>query len=83
MIKFAGAAGGFIVGVGLSVVGYVPNIVQSESTIIGLEFMMIGVPAIMMTISCLIYQRYYHLHEGFNKEEVKSAILEQRIQTES
>lgn len=83
LVKFAGAAGAFIVGVGLSVVGYVPNIVQSESTIIGLEFMMIGVPAIMMTISCLIYQRYYHLHEGFNKEEVKSAILEQRIQTES
>lgn len=69
LVKFAGAAGGFIVGVGLSVVGYVPNVEQSASTIMGLEFMMIGLPAIMMTISGLIYQRYYRLHEGFNKDD--------------
>lgn len=78
LVKFAGAAGGFIVGVGLSVVGYVPNVEQSASTIMGLEFMMIGLPAIMMTISGVIYQRYYHLHEGFNKEEA-----EQQTQVES
>ncbi|MCG9633095.1 melibiose:sodium transporter MelB [Vibrio sp. Isolate30] len=73
LVKFAGAAGGFIVGVGLSVVGYVPNVEQSASTIMGLEFMMIGLPAIMMTISGLIYQRYYHLHEGFNKDDADQA----------
>ncbi|CAM2936677.1 melibiose:sodium transporter MelB [Vibrio mytili] len=72
LVKFAGAAGGFIVGIGLSVIGYVPNVEQSESTIMGLEFMMIGLPAIMMTISGIIYQRYYRLHDGFNKEELKS-----------
>ncbi len=69
LVKFAGAAGGFIVGVGLSLVGYVPNVEQSASTIMGLEFMMIGLPAIMMAMSSVIYQRYYRLHEGFNKEE--------------
>ncbi|WP_434763882.1 melibiose:sodium transporter MelB [Vibrio fortis] len=73
LVKFAGAAGGFIVGVGLSVVGYVPNVEQSASTIMGLEFMMIGLPAIMMTISGLIYQRYYRLHEGFNKDDADQA----------
>ncbi|MDE1239198.1 melibiose:sodium transporter MelB [Vibrio aestuarianus] len=71
LVKFAGAAGGFIVGVGLSVVGYVPNVEQSESTIMGLQFMMVGLPAIMMAVSGFVYQRYYRLHEGFNQEEEK------------
>ncbi|MDD1782621.1 melibiose:sodium transporter MelB [Enterovibrio sp. ZSDZ35] len=68
LVKFAGAAGGFIVGVGLSVVGYVPNEVQSETTIMGLQFMMVGLPAVLMLISALIYKGYYRLHEGFNAE---------------
>lgn len=68
LVKFAGAAGGFIVGVGLSVVGYVPNVEQAESTIAGLHFMMVGLPAILMLISGLIYKRFYHLHEGFDKQ---------------
>ncbi|MFA0438756.1 melibiose:sodium transporter MelB [Vibrio sp. 10N.286.49.C2] len=71
LVKFAGAAGGFIVGMGLTVVGYVPNVEQSASTINGLEFMMIGLPAIMMTISGIIYQRYYRLHDGFNKDDAE------------
>lgn len=83
LVKFAGAAGGFIVGVGLSVVGYVPNVEQSASTIIGLEFMMIGLPAIMMTISGLIYQRYYRLHEGFNKDEAEPIEQGERVTAEA
>ncbi|GAL02135.1 melibiose carrier protein Na+/melibiose symporter [Photobacterium aphoticum] len=67
LVKFAGAAGGFIVGVGLSVVGYVPNVEQSASTIMGLQFMMVGLPAILMTLSALVYRRYYRLHDGFDK----------------
>ena len=69
LVKFAGAAGAFIVGVGLTVVGYVPNVEQSSETIMGIEVMMIGLPIILMTISAIIYKRYYRLHEGFNKED--------------
>ncbi|CAK1722365.1 Melibiose permease [Vibrio crassostreae] len=69
LVKFAGAAGGFIVGIGLSIVGYVPSVEQSDSTIMGLQFMMVGLPAILMTVSALVYKRYYHLHEGFDKEQ--------------
>ncbi|MEZ9059132.1 melibiose:sodium transporter MelB [Vibrio pelagius] len=83
LVKFAGAAGGFIVGVGLSVVGYVPNVEQSASTIMGLEFMMIGLPAIMMTISGLIYQRYYRLHEGFNKDDADQVEQGERVTAEA
>lgn len=65
LVKFAGAAGGFIVGVGLSVVGYEPGVEQAPTTVIGLEFMMIGLPAILMLASGVIYHRYYRLHDGF------------------
>ncbi|KJR21320.1 melibiose:sodium transporter MelB [Vibrio navarrensis] len=68
LVKFAGAAGGFIVGIGLSVVGYQPNVAQSAATIAGLEFMMIGFPAIMMVLSGIVYWRFYRLHEGFTPE---------------
>ncbi|MEH6454225.1 MAG: melibiose:sodium transporter MelB [Psychromonas sp.] len=71
LVKFAGAAGGFIVGVGLSIVGYVPNVEQSASTIMGLEVMMVGIPAVLMITSALIYKRYYYLHEGFSTEVVE------------
>ncbi|TBT04040.1 hypothetical protein D5E87_17625 [Vibrio parahaemolyticus] len=39
---------------------------QSESTIMGLEFMMIGLYVIMMIISGIIYRCFYRLHEGFS-----------------
>ncbi|MGL5431114.1 MAG: melibiose:sodium transporter MelB [Vibrio sp.] len=79
LVKFAGAAGGFIVGIGLSVVGYVPNVEQSASTILGLEFMMICLPAVMMSISGIIYQRYYRLHEGFNKDAITQETQAERV----
>lgn len=71
LVKFAGAAGGFIVGIGLSVVGYQPNVAQSAATIAGLEFMMIGLPAIMMVLSGIVYWRFYRLHEGFTPELIQ------------
>lgn len=70
LVKFAGAAGGFIVGIGLSLVGYVPNVEQSDSTIFGIEMMMIVLPAVLMLFSAFIYKRFYRLHEGFSPELV-------------
>lgn len=72
LVKFAGAAGAFIVGVGLSAIGYVPNVVQSDSTVFGLNVMMIGLPTIMMVLSAIIYKRYYRLHEGFIRPETEA-----------
>ncbi|MGX9517762.1 melibiose:sodium transporter MelB [Vibrio mediterranei] len=71
LVKFAGAAGGFIVGVGLSLVGYVPNVEQTADTIFGIEFMMVGLPAILMATSGIVYKRYYHLHDGFSESAVQ------------
>ncbi|MDW6004818.1 melibiose:sodium transporter MelB [Vibrio mangrovi] len=67
LVKFAGAAGAFIVGVGLAVIGYVPNAEQSAETIFGLQALMIGIPILLMLFSAVIYKRYYKLHEGFHQ----------------
>ena len=75
LVKFAGAAGGFIVGMGLSMVGYIPNVAQSAETIMGLHFMMAGIPAVLMTVSGLVYYRYYRLHDGFNPELVTGDVV--------
>ncbi|EKO3592994.1 melibiose:sodium transporter MelB [Vibrio metschnikovii] len=79
LVKFAGAAGGFIVGIGLSVIGYVPNVEQTESTIAGLEFIMIGLPAVLMLVSGMIYQRYYHLHDGFDVTKMKEETVRKQV----
>ncbi|ENM5739608.1 melibiose:sodium transporter MelB [Vibrio mimicus] len=68
LYKFSAAASGFVIGMGLSLVGYVPNVEQSAGTIMGLEFMMIGLPIPLILVSGLIYRCYYRLHEGFDKE---------------
>lgn len=69
LVKFAGAAGAFIVGIGLSAIGYVPNVQQTDSTIFGLNMMMVGLPILLMLLSAIIYKRYYFLHEGFTPPE--------------
>ncbi len=74
LVKFAGAAGGFVVGVGLSFVGYIPNAVQSSETIAGLEFMMIGLPALLMIASIVVYRKFYRLHDGFDKNKIETAM---------
>lgn len=79
LVKFAGAAGGFIVGIGLSIIGYVPNVEQTESTIAGLEFIMIGLPAVLMLVSGMIYQRYYHLHDGFDATKMKEETVRKQV----
>ncbi len=73
LVKFAGAASGFIVGVGLTLIGYQPNQVQSDQTIVGLQLMMIGLPVLMMLLSGFIYKRFYRLHEGFDRAKFEAS----------
>ena len=70
LVKFAGALSGFFIGLGLSVIGYLPNANQTEETIVGLQVMMIGTPLILVFLSALIYHRGYRLHDDFQKQVV-------------
>jgi len=74
LVKLAGALSAFMTGVGLSLIGYEANVEQSESTITGIQFLMLGLPCILMFVSAFIYKRYYKLHEGFDRRAFEPAV---------
>ena len=45
IVKFATAFSGLIVGIGLNIINYVPNAIQSTQTIMGMKFIMFVVPS--------------------------------------
>lgn len=71
LVKFAGAFAGFFVGVGLSLVGYQPNVEQSDTTVWGIRILMIAVPVLLMLISAYVYKKWYLLHDGFDAENIE------------
>lgn len=76
LVKGAGALAGFFTGVGLSLVGYIPNEIQSEETIWGIRALMIALPFVLMFFSAWVYHNWYRLHEGFTSDQapIKPAI---------
>lgn len=73
LVKFAGALSGFLIGAGLSLIGYIPNEEQSDFTVMGLRVMMIALPAGFLVISIWVYKSSFRLH-GPLHEEVKAFI---------
>ncbi|RJX69403.1 melibiose:sodium transporter MelB [Vibrio sinensis] len=59
--KCSGALVGFLVGIALTVIGYVPNQVQSAETISGLQFIYIA-PTVLCLVAYLIYKKWYTLN---------------------
>lgn len=68
LVKAAGALAGFFGGVGLSLIGYQPNVAQTEDTIWGMRILMMGLPFVLMFFSAWIYHKWYHLHDGFRPD---------------
>ena len=62
LVKISTAFGGLLTGVILSVTGYVPNQIQSATTINGLRIVMTVVPIIFISASALVYLKYYKLN---------------------
>ena len=65
LVKFAGALSGFIIGLGLTISGYVPNEVQSVDTIWGLKIVMLLLPVLFVLSSGLIYMKFYKLNGDY------------------
>ncbi|WP_371194822.1 melibiose:sodium transporter MelB [Glaciecola sp. SC05] len=65
LVKFAGAFSGFIIGMGLTLSGYVPNEVQSASTVFGLKIVMLLIPVLFVLASVLIYLKFYKLNGDY------------------
>ena len=65
LVKMASAVSGWLIGVGLSLVGYVPNQVQSSLTISGIRGLMIFLPILLSIIEYIIYKKYYKLNDNY------------------
>ncbi len=76
LVKFASAISGYIVGVGLSLIGYVPNVQQNATTIMGLRVLMGVVPAVLSALSFLIFAKFFKIKDEFRIEMM--AELEKR-----
>ncbi|MGL5597293.1 MAG: melibiose:sodium transporter MelB [Aeromonas sp.] len=68
LVKSASAFAGFLTGIGLTMIGYIPNQAQSDSTILGMQFLMMGIPALLVCLSFFIYKRYYKLNGKFHDD---------------
>ncbi|UJL46975.1 glycoside-pentoside-hexuronide (GPH):cation symporter [Virgibacillus sp. NKC19-16] len=63
MRKLSQAIAGFAGATGLAIIGYVPNVVQTAETLIGIEVMMMLIPAIACIICFAIFKWGYKLND--------------------
>ncbi|MEC7009099.1 MAG: melibiose:sodium transporter MelB [Pseudomonadota bacterium] len=68
LVKFAGAFAGFFIGVGLSLIGYMPNEIQSEATVFGLRALIIGLPVVFLVGSIWVYRQTFRLHGDLHQQ---------------
>ena len=81
LVKFASAISGYIIGVGLTVIGFVPNTTPSETTVLGLRFLMIGVPIILAILSFVLFYKFFKIRGAFHATILKE--LEQRREAQA
>lgn len=58
-MKFGSAIAGFIGAMVLSLVGYVPNAVQTPETVLGLRVMMFIMSALLIMVILCLYLKFY------------------------
>ena len=61
LVKTASAVAGWLIGVGLTIVGYVQNVPQTPETIMGMRILMGVIPSIVTVLAFVIYVKGYKL----------------------
>lgn len=72
LVKTASAISGWLIGMGLSLVGYVANADQTPNTITGLKTLMIFIPIVLAIVGFVIYKKYYKLNGEYYDEVVET-----------
>src|SRR5699024_5176217 len=73
LVKLASAISGWLIGVGLSLTGYVAGAsIQSDTTIIGIRLIMTIIPSIVALVMYLIYKSKYKINGSFHDEILKA-----------
>lgn len=68
VVKFAGAFSGFVSGIGLSLIGFIPNVKQSAATETGMRIIMFLIPAVLSALCFVIYKKANKLTPRFMDE---------------
>lgn len=68
LVKGASAVAGWLVGVGLSLVGYVARATQTATTILGMKVIMIWIPIACAIVMYAIYKSKYKINGKFHDE---------------
>ena len=71
LVKSASAVSGWLIGIGLSLVGYVANVQQTASAIMGIRSLMIIFPMLLSAMGYVIYKKYYKLNDEYYDEIIE------------
>jgi len=71
VVKLASALSAFIVGLGLDIVGFIPDTAQSASTLTGLRFIMFVLPIFGLVASLWVYRKRYKIDAAFYEKIVR------------
>lgn len=78
LVKTASAVAGWLIGVGLTIFGYVENVPQTPETILGMRVLMGVVPSIITVLAFVIYVRGYKL-EGSYLESITQQLRAKKV----
>lgn len=79
LVKTASAVAGWLIGVGLTICGYVENVPQTATTIMGMRILMGVVPSIITVLAFVIYVRGYKL-EGSYLESITQQLKAKKVE---
>jgi GPH family glycoside/pentoside/hexuronide:cation symporter len=69
--KLAQSLSGFLSGIGLGLVGYIPNVAQKAGTLVGIKSLLLLYPAIALSIAAVIIGFMYKLTDKKHAEIVQ------------
>lgn len=82
VVKFAGAFSGLISGVGLKLIGFVPNVEQGMGTVWGMRIIMIVIPAVLSLLCLVVYKKGYKLNDEFYRHVIDTLRKGKKAQIE-
>ena len=65
LMKASQAISGLLTGLGLSLVGYIPDVEQTAQAVLGIRILMVAIPIIFIVVSYFIYKKFYKLKDGY------------------